>query len=329
MPNKPVISVVLPVFNAEKYLKEAIDSVLNQTFEDFELILINDGSTDDSLKIVQSYTDTRIQLIQNDQNLGLIKTLNKGIYASKGTYIARMDADDIAINNRFEIQVKYLNNHPNCVAVGSNVIQFGAVNQVTSLPLNFKEIELSLLFENCMAHPSVMIKSETVKKHQIKYREDLIHLEDWGLWLELLEFGEIHNIREPLLEYRIEGQNISVQNKSTLKERASRFYQTYLPKYFDRVNDEFIKEHWQVREGIIFSYDVNELTKRFQNYKSMLVDAGFNRELVDEFLLKKKEKLFYSLADQFQLLAIKFARRNKILDGGKIKYAISQRLERN
>ncbi len=118
----PTISVVMPVYNGAKYLKEAIESVLNQSFKDFELILINDGSTDSSESIIKSFDEPRIVYLNNGGNLGLSKSFNKGIIAAKGTYIARMDADDVSLPNRFEIQLDYLDTHPNIGVIGTNII---------------------------------------------------------------------------------------------------------------------------------------------------------------------------------------------------------------
>ena len=108
----PLVSILMPVYNSEKYLREAIKSILNQTFTNFELIIINDGSTDNSLKIIKSFKDNRIKIIKNKGNLGLIKTLNKGIDLAQGKYIARMDADDIAMPKRLEKQIAFFNENP-------------------------------------------------------------------------------------------------------------------------------------------------------------------------------------------------------------------------
>ena len=121
----PKVSVVMPAYNAEKYIGEAIESILNQTFRNFEFIIINDGSVDRTKEIIQEYDDPRIVLLENDKNSGIVVTLNKGVDAATGEYIARMDADDIALSNRIEQQVMFLNTHRNIGVVGSALQIFG------------------------------------------------------------------------------------------------------------------------------------------------------------------------------------------------------------
>ena len=117
----PKITVLMPVYNGEKYLRESVDSILNQTFTDFELLIINDGSTDSSMEILNSYSDSRIRIVTNEVNLRLIKTLNKGIDLATGEYIARMDCDDIADPKRLEIQLQYMEKHPDVAVCGTGV----------------------------------------------------------------------------------------------------------------------------------------------------------------------------------------------------------------
>ena len=115
----PLVTVLMPVYNGEKYLKEAIESILNQTFKDFEFLIINDGSTDNSVKIIQSFNDLRIRLIHNESNIGLIKTLNKGLKLSNGKYIARMDCDDVSLPKRLSVQINFMEKHPEIGVCGS------------------------------------------------------------------------------------------------------------------------------------------------------------------------------------------------------------------
>ncbi len=119
MKEKPRVTVLMSVYNGEKYLREAIDSILNQTFKDFEFLIIDDGSTDSSADIIRSYTDFRIRLIQNEKNIGLTRSLNKGLKLAKGEYIARMDVDDISLPIRFEKQVSFLDKYEDVKLVGS------------------------------------------------------------------------------------------------------------------------------------------------------------------------------------------------------------------
>ena len=164
----PTISVVMPVYNGEKYLVEAIDSILNQTFKNFEFIIINDGSTDDTEKIILSYKEQRIIYVKNEVNLKLIKTLNKGIDIAQGKYIARMDADDISMPNRFELQIDTFEKNIGIDIVCSKYLlleQNGnsfRKNKTFTL-VNSEAIKYTSIFQTMVGHPTVMIKAELLK----------------------------------------------------------------------------------------------------------------------------------------------------------------------
>ncbi len=201
------ITVLLPVYNSEKFLKLAIDSILNQTHTHFELLIINDGSTDNSLSIITAYQDPRIRLSNNEVNKGLIYTLNKGIDLAKGKWIARMDADDIALPERLEVQLDYFKRYPEVALVCSPIIP---INEMGLPAMPWKadannrtatQIKTTLAKENCIAHPSVIIKSEIAKVY--KYNPKQIGSEDWDLWMRLVADGHtILKTEAALLKYR-------------------------------------------------------------------------------------------------------------------------------
>jgi glycosyltransferase involved in cell wall biosynthesis len=212
--NVPAISVILPVYNCEKYIGKAIDSVLRQTFTDFELILINDGSTDQSENIILSFTDPRIVYIKNEKNCGLIYTLNRGIEQAKGKYIARMDADDVCMPERLAKQKLFLDEHDEIAMVASTVNFIDEHDREKgSWPLDRKtispfSIRKVMPYENCIAHPSVMIRSDIIKK--LQYKEYQKNIEDYDLWLRMLNCGmNIAKIEEPLLLYRLHGDSVT------------------------------------------------------------------------------------------------------------------------
>lgn len=205
MENRPKVSVVMPVYNGERYLREAIGSILNQTFGDFEFIIINDGSTDSTEKIIQSFKDPRIVYISNGKNLGLSKSFNIGINAAKGAYLARMDADDISTPKRFERQVQFLEKRPQVDIVGSNlrfIDEYGKFRSNFKRQADHMDIKFSSLFSTPMMHPTVMGKTSVFKTHH--YNEALSNSEDYELWSRLLFNTNTHfaNIHEPLLLYR-------------------------------------------------------------------------------------------------------------------------------
>lgn len=198
---QPMVSVLMPVYNGESYLREAIDSILAQTFTDFEFIIINDGSSDGSESIIRSYTDTRIRYVKNEKNLKLIATLNKGLSLCTGKYIARMDADDVAYPQRFERQVAFMEAHPDYGLCGSNIDVNGELKSwVRDGESDF--IRFCLLFHNPVCHPTAFIRNEIIRAHQLIYPAEYVHAEEYILWLHILRYSRVANLPEKLLSYR-------------------------------------------------------------------------------------------------------------------------------
>jgi glycosyltransferase involved in cell wall biosynthesis len=197
------VTVLMPVFNSERYLREAIESILNQAYRNFEFLIINDGSTDGSVSIIKSYNDRRIRLIHNERNLGLIHTLNRGIEQSRGHYIARMDADDISLPLRLLRQVAYMERHPDVGICGTWIEYFMGLSDVIRLPVTDAEIKAHLPILCPMAHPTVMFRTAVVRKYGLWYSHDYPHAEDYELWFRAANVTKLANIPEVLLKYRI------------------------------------------------------------------------------------------------------------------------------
>lgn len=206
------VSVLTSVYNGEKYLKEAIESILSQTFSDFEFIIVNDNSTDSSLEIIKSFKDDRINLVENKENLGLTKSLNKGLKLAKGDYIARMDADDISEPTRFEKQVKVLEENPEYTVVGSNMVlinENGEILEDMIYPQTPEENLGNIFFANTIVHSSAMFRREFVLKLG-GYNEEYKKSQDYDLWLSIIENGgQLYNIQEYLLKYRTHSDSIT------------------------------------------------------------------------------------------------------------------------
>jgi len=219
----PLVTVLMPVYNGEKYLKEAIESVLNQTFRDFEFLIIDDGSADKSAETIKSFNDARIRLERNETNLGLIKTLNKGLGLAKGKYIARMDCDDISLPKRLSIQVNFMEKHPEIDVCGSWVKVMGLKQEfVNKYPQNHEEARAYLLFNTPFAHPSVIIRKEVMEKHKLKYDENYKHAEDYELWSRIINYAKVSNIPKVLLHYRMHDESVSKKNSSAQAENSNR-----------------------------------------------------------------------------------------------------------
>lgn len=210
----PKISVIMPLYNGEKYLKEAIDSILNQTYSDFELLLINDASTDSTETIINSYHDYRIVYIKNEENLGLIKTLNKGLDLAKGEFIARMDQDDISLPERFEKQIAILEKNPEIGVCGTwfTLFRENQKDWAVEHPESNDSIKIGLLTSCLIGHPTVMMRKKAIANH--KYDTDYQASEDYELWTRLIRITQFYNIQESLLQYRFHDTNMSVLENS-------------------------------------------------------------------------------------------------------------------
>lgn len=199
------VSVVMPVYNAAPYLKDAIHSILTQTYHDFEFIIVDDGSTDRSGEIIKSFIDARIVFLQQE-NRGLAYSLNRGIRESSGKYIARMDADDISLSDRLRLQVAFLNHHPEYVAVGSNAIvldQTGGELYKVKMPTEHEEIISRLPYNPIFFHSSVMYL-RSVFLSCGGYNEKIFHFfEDQILWNLMARNGKLYNLSDPLIKYRL------------------------------------------------------------------------------------------------------------------------------
>ncbi len=207
----PSITVLISVYNGEKYLREAIDSILSQTYADFELLIIDDGSTDGSADIVLSYRDDRITLEKNEQNLGLERSLNKGIHLAKGHYIARMDSDDISLPTRLEKQNIFMDDHPDVALCGTQADYFGAQSKITTRnPVSHEEIRARTLFRCPILHPTAILRKSSLLNGNLLYdlSGEYKYAEEYELWARILEKHQVHNIDEVLLKYRIHESNI-------------------------------------------------------------------------------------------------------------------------
>lgn len=218
----PKVSVIMPAYNAEKYIAEAIDSILAQTFHDFEFIILNDCSKDRTEEIILSYKDDRIVYLKNEQNLGVAATLNKGLAAAKGEYIARMDADDISLPERFACQVVFLDETPKVAVLGTAVETFDEYGNTFRNPYrpDAAQIKIDLLFASVLAHPSVMMRRDVILDLG-GYDRDFEGLEDYELWCRVAAKHEIAVYPEVLLRYRIHSAQVT-QQPSPKKEAAQK-----------------------------------------------------------------------------------------------------------
>ncbi len=215
----PKISVIMPVYNGEKFLKEAIESILNQTFTDFEFIIINDGSKDNSLNIIKEYAekDNRIKII-DQKNVGIIKALNNAIKIAKGKYIARMDADDISLAERFEKQINILEKE-NAVLCGTFAIAINEsgqeIKKMNYIKKSWQENKLYLIRGNPFIHPSVMFEKEKIINAGMY--KNYKNIEDYELWTRIVPKYKSINLQEYLFKYRVHDNQITKKFKLEMK----------------------------------------------------------------------------------------------------------------
>lgn len=221
------VSVLMPVYNCERYLRDAIESVLKQTYEDFEFVIVDDGSTDRTPAVLQAYADSdrRIRVLARP-NTGIVGALNNGLALCRGEYIARMDGDDIALPQRFDRQVRYLDAHSECVAVGSASLRIdsdGDPISVLSVPSEHEAIDLQNISgaRGGITHPTAMIRRSAIGQLG-GYREEYLWSEDLDLFLRLAEVGRLANLQEVLLLHRMHLKKVSCAHQELQCENCAR-----------------------------------------------------------------------------------------------------------
>lgn len=220
MKTTPLITVILPAYNCERHIKTAMQSMLDQTCRNFELLVVNDGSTDGTLDIVEQLAtgDDRIRVFTTP-NRGVVAALNLGIDKARGYYIARMDSDDVAMLDRLEVQLALLERDPALVVCGGDVIKFGAVRGPLRYPRSNVNCKASLLFGSCFAHPTVMMRADIFHHTGLRYEDGFECAEDYRLWSRLAAYGDFGNVARPLIEYRIHATQVGTARRA--QQRAS------------------------------------------------------------------------------------------------------------
>lgn len=239
---KPLVSIILPIHNVELYIKDCLDSIFKQTWENFELIIIDDGSTDNSQLVIKRYNDERLKYVKNEVNKGIVFSLNKGISLAKGKYIARIDGDDMMHKIRLEKQVQYLEMHPNIVIVGSWHYVINDSNEIIGLkeyPVHDQEIKLLKFFMNPFSHPSLMMRKDIFKKNV--YSDKFSYCEDYELWMKISDQFHVANIPECLTFFRVHGVNSDNEYLKKQKEATLELLSSTLNEYgLDHSMEELI-----------------------------------------------------------------------------------------
>jgi len=243
----PVVSVILPVYNSEKYIREAIQCVLNQTFRDFELLVFDDASTDGTLSVLKSIEDERFRLIIKGKNTGYTQSLVAGVEMAQGKYIARMDSDDQLDSDRFRLQVEWLENHPDIGIVGTyaqTIVETGNA-QIWEYPLSDEDIRCHLLADSPFAHPAVMIRKSVLQEFSLNYDAHYEPCEDFKLWFELMKKTKGANLPLPLLKYRLHAEQTIQTRRNKLLEQSSRIRkEIFLHEFGVELNETELELHY-------------------------------------------------------------------------------------
>lgn len=262
----------MATYNGERFIAEAIDSILNQTFTNFEFIIVDDGSTDTTAQIIHSYNDERIVYIKKDFNSGIADSLNIGIDKARGKYIARMDDDDVSMPNRFEVQLEIFNTNRKVIFCGSNVS--GNDGKPLRTPKEHESIFLELLFRNPIFHPTVLIKRDIMLAE--KYNPKSVPSEDYDLWSRLIFRGEFHQIQTPLLFCRIHQTSVTARRRSEQLQRN-----ILIAKFmFHKLGFDSLKQHdFYLKAFVSHDYSISAVALKgliswFRSLKDLNSEKG-------------------------------------------------------
>jgi hypothetical protein len=234
----------MPVHNAGRYLREAIDSILCQTFTDFEFLIVDDASTDDTAVVISAVKDARIRVLNTKLCRGISAALNLGLTHARGEYLARMDADDICLPHRLAVQVSFLDQHPGLGMCGCWVKIFGdgIVSRVFRRPLEPDAVQASLLFGNPFVHPSVVVRRALMERHNLRYNDEFNGAEDYELWVRSLKWFCGQNISQVLLQYRQHASSVTSQAKPVMNEKTG----LIIRKQLERLDIPVSREHFDL-----------------------------------------------------------------------------------
>jgi len=278
---KPSISVLMPVYNAAPYLKEAIDSILSQTFSDFEFLIINDGSTDNSEEIILSYNDTRIRYVKNEQNIKLIATLNRGIALCKGEYIARMDADDVSLPTRLETQFTFMESHPDVALCGSWFVSLDNDHNISKYKPTHNEIMFQMLFQCHLCHPSLMLRRKNILYFDLKFDINFSHAEDYDFFVRIGRHFQLANIQEVLLKYRIHEGSVSAKHKSIQIENSIKIKQREFHNIGIEINNILLEDFTRLN---------------YQDYDKILSSTTTIKTLLEDLILANEKAKYFDQA---------------------------------
>lgn len=299
-----LVSVIMSVYNGEQYLKIALESILKQTYPYFEFIIINDCSTDESKTIIQSYVDERIVYLENEQNLGLAASLNKGIAIAKGKYMARMDDDDVSFPERLQHQVAFLEENRQIGLLGTYVEIVGNQTGLRKHSEYSDELKVRTFFSCQFCHPTVMIRKEVLDQNNLRYNESFSTAQDYELWSRMLEYTGFATLPQVLLKYRTHDKQISVAKRQLQIEATSQIYKQLLSKLGLELTNNMQLLHRKVA-GFQFSQTKQDVP-RIGGYFQQLIEANNKFEAFPKlYFASFLSEYFYNIVNKSEVSKFK------------------------
>ena len=302
------LTVLMPAYNAAKHIEEAIQSILNQTFPDFKLLVINDGSSDETEAIIQDFckNDDRVVYVENEENLGLVGVLKKGVELTTTKYLARMDADDIALPNRLALQVAFMESNQDLIASGGAIKYIGLNEGAIFYPKEqHDEIIAEFFLRNPMVHPTMILRNDLLKKYNLNYSypdflntREYVWPEDYALWYQLSKKGKLANLEDVILEYRAGEQSISFREKGKQYNRYSNFF-TYL---FSDLGLEFTKKDIKIHTEFALAKEASFSVKEYKIWIDRLISSlepgRYKTTFVQNLITDQWRTFSFRFADQ-------------------------------
>jgi glycosyltransferase involved in cell wall biosynthesis len=286
----PLVSVIMPVKNGADFIEAAISSVLNQSFQDVELVVVDDQSDDRTREVLASIISPKIKVLSTAGSGGLVSALNLGIDSSSGKYLARLDSDDISHLHRFEKQVSVLDSSPATALCGTWARTFGSVNRQIRYPTTSAEIKSRMLFSNPFAHPSVMIRRQALDEAGLAYDQNYPVAEDFRLWAEISRHWEMANIPEELLLYRVHAGQVSERQSATRKKSVSALLESMLTWAGVELEPQELELHSEISFNAFLLGERPLMFSRIRSWFQKLENTNFTNNYSGAAMMKRETR---------------------------------------
>jgi glycosyltransferase involved in cell wall biosynthesis len=287
MLSDPAVTVLMPLYNGEHYVREAVVSILRQSWTDFELLIIDDGSTDASPDIVTARRDERIVLLRNPSNMGVAATLNRGLKAARGRYIARMDADDISLPDRLERQVRFMDEHPDVGISGGWVRLFGGgeLPYTCRVPTDHHDVAAYMLFENALWHVTAIMRRDVLSRASLYYDPVFSRSEDYDLWTRAGQHFALANIDQILVKVRRHKQSVTRSNWDEMTKQTEIIQERLLQEVGLKLTSPEVAFHHRVGRG--YRLEKPEHVNHVEKWLLRLLSANQQKLVYDDISLKQ------------------------------------------